>query len=270
MLGSPRSVSPTITAASRSASPTRTTCRSPTQRSTRPSARGRCITCSSRPRSSGARAGHAARRPRRRDGAELEVPVDDARRRVERRPSATSSRSRRPRSRRGRAPPGSRTCASQRLLYTPPAPRSWERGWDAVDRAMARIPGLKRWSIMLLLTGGSPAEHANRLGLEDGLLHDPPPAPDVPHELTPDLPPEAGEQHVHRPSAGQSEGCDSSARETTRWRFSRRIARSSSCDRLSARGRPAKAARYPSRSTCKAPTRISPVDLGARPSMAPG
>ncbi|HJR19465.1 MAG TPA: methyltransferase domain-containing protein [Actinomycetota bacterium] len=41
----------------------------------------------------------------------------------------------------------------RRLLYTPPAPRSWERGWDAVDRTVARIPGLKRWSIMLLLTG---------------------------------------------------------------------------------------------------------------------
>jgi ubiquinone/menaquinone biosynthesis C-methylase UbiE len=44
----------------------------------------------------------------------------------------------------------------ERLLYTPPAPRSWGGLWDAVDRGVARVPGLKRWSIMLLLTGRVP------------------------------------------------------------------------------------------------------------------
>ncbi len=41
----------------------------------------------------------------------------------------------------------------ERLLYTPPAPRSWSKAWDAVDRAIARVPGLRRWSIMLLMSG---------------------------------------------------------------------------------------------------------------------
>lgn len=44
----------------------------------------------------------------------------------------------------------------ERLLYTPPAPRSWARLWDAVDRSVARVPGLRRLSIMLLLTGRVP------------------------------------------------------------------------------------------------------------------
>lgn len=44
----------------------------------------------------------------------------------------------------------------ERLLYTPPAPRSWSRTWDAVDRVVARVPGLRRWSIMLLLSGRVP------------------------------------------------------------------------------------------------------------------
>lgn len=44
----------------------------------------------------------------------------------------------------------------ERLLYTPPAPRSWGPAWDAVDRAVARVPGLRRWSIMLLLAGRVP------------------------------------------------------------------------------------------------------------------
>ena len=43
-----------------------------------------------------------------------------------------------------------------RLLYTPPAPRSWAKGFDAVDRFIARVPGLRRLSIMLLLTGRVP------------------------------------------------------------------------------------------------------------------
>ena len=43
-----------------------------------------------------------------------------------------------------------------RLLYTPPSPRSWGPAWDAVDRTVARVPGLKRWSIMLLITGRVP------------------------------------------------------------------------------------------------------------------
>ena len=41
----------------------------------------------------------------------------------------------------------------ERLLYTPPAPRSWSKAWDAVDRGISRVPGLRRLSIMLLLTG---------------------------------------------------------------------------------------------------------------------
>jgi SAM-dependent methyltransferase len=44
-----------------------------------------------------------------------------------------------------------------RLLYTPPAPKSWTRTWDAVDRAIMKVPGLRRLSIMLLLTGKAPA-----------------------------------------------------------------------------------------------------------------
>jgi ubiquinone/menaquinone biosynthesis C-methylase UbiE len=43
-----------------------------------------------------------------------------------------------------------------RLLYTPPAPESWTRFWDSVDRTVARVPGLRRLSIMLLLTGRVP------------------------------------------------------------------------------------------------------------------
>ena len=44
----------------------------------------------------------------------------------------------------------------RRLLYTPPAPRSWNRFWDSVDRRVARVPGIRRLSIMLLLTGRVP------------------------------------------------------------------------------------------------------------------
>ena len=44
----------------------------------------------------------------------------------------------------------------ERLLYSPPLPRSWARLWDAVDRGVARVPGLRRLSIMLLLTGRVP------------------------------------------------------------------------------------------------------------------
>lgn len=45
----------------------------------------------------------------------------------------------------------------QRVLYTPPLPRSWAARWDAADRFIARVPGLRRLSIMLLLTGRVPA-----------------------------------------------------------------------------------------------------------------
>lgn len=44
----------------------------------------------------------------------------------------------------------------QRLLYTPPSPQSWTRAWDAVDRRLGRVPGIRRLSIMLLLTGRVP------------------------------------------------------------------------------------------------------------------
>jgi ubiquinone/menaquinone biosynthesis C-methylase UbiE len=44
----------------------------------------------------------------------------------------------------------------ERLLYTPPSPRSWGKVFDAVDRGIARVPGLRRLSIMLLLTGRAP------------------------------------------------------------------------------------------------------------------
>lgn len=44
----------------------------------------------------------------------------------------------------------------ERLLYTPPAPRAWSKMWDALDRGIARVPGLRRLSIMLLLTGRVP------------------------------------------------------------------------------------------------------------------
>jgi ubiquinone/menaquinone biosynthesis C-methylase UbiE len=44
----------------------------------------------------------------------------------------------------------------ERLLYSPPAPRSWGKLWDAVDRGAGRVPGLRRLSIMLLLSGRAP------------------------------------------------------------------------------------------------------------------
>jgi len=44
-----------------------------------------------------------------------------------------------------------------RLLYTPPAPRSMAKTWDRLDRGIAKIPGLRRMSIMLLLTGRVPS-----------------------------------------------------------------------------------------------------------------
>ena len=43
-----------------------------------------------------------------------------------------------------------------RVLYSPPAPRGWSKMWDALDRGIARVPGLRRLSIMLLLTGRVP------------------------------------------------------------------------------------------------------------------
>ncbi len=42
------------------------------------------------------------------------------------------------------------------LLYSPPSPRSWGKFFDALDRGIARVPGLRRLSIMLLLTGRTP------------------------------------------------------------------------------------------------------------------
>lgn len=41
----------------------------------------------------------------------------------------------------------------RRLLYTPPAPRSWIRFFDAVDRKASTIPGIKQLSITLLVSG---------------------------------------------------------------------------------------------------------------------
>lgn len=41
----------------------------------------------------------------------------------------------------------------EHMLYTPPAPRSWERFYDRVDAWAARIPGIKRLSIALFLSG---------------------------------------------------------------------------------------------------------------------
>jgi len=43
-----------------------------------------------------------------------------------------------------------------RVLYTPPAPRAWAKRFDAMDRVIAKVPGLRRLSIMLLLTGRVP------------------------------------------------------------------------------------------------------------------
>lgn len=51
---------------------------------------------------------------------------------------------------------GLENVAVRRLLYTPPSPRSWERLWDSVDRGVARVPGLRRLSIVLLLSGRVP------------------------------------------------------------------------------------------------------------------
>jgi ubiquinone/menaquinone biosynthesis C-methylase UbiE len=44
----------------------------------------------------------------------------------------------------------------RRLLYTPPAPRSWARLYDAIDRGAGRVPGLRRLSIVLLVSGRVP------------------------------------------------------------------------------------------------------------------
>lgn len=44
----------------------------------------------------------------------------------------------------------------ERLLYTPPAPRSWAKAWDRIDRTIARVPVIRRLSIMLLLSGRVP------------------------------------------------------------------------------------------------------------------
>ncbi|MBI4729501.1 MAG: class I SAM-dependent methyltransferase [Acidobacteria bacterium] len=41
----------------------------------------------------------------------------------------------------------------ERLLYTPPSPRALERIWDRADALAARVPGLRRLSIMLLVSG---------------------------------------------------------------------------------------------------------------------
>lgn len=45
----------------------------------------------------------------------------------------------------------------ERLLYTPPSPKSWAKRWDALDRRLARVPGVRRLSIMLLLSGRVPS-----------------------------------------------------------------------------------------------------------------
>lgn len=44
----------------------------------------------------------------------------------------------------------------ERLLYTPPRPRGWGRFWDSVDRGIARMPGLRRISIVILVSGRVP------------------------------------------------------------------------------------------------------------------
>lgn len=44
----------------------------------------------------------------------------------------------------------------ERVLYTPPKPASWSRLFDRVDAAVAGIPGLRRLSIMLLVSGTKP------------------------------------------------------------------------------------------------------------------
>lgn len=41
----------------------------------------------------------------------------------------------------------------EHMLYTPPAPRSWERFYDRVDTWAARVPGIRRLSIALFLSG---------------------------------------------------------------------------------------------------------------------
>lgn len=41
----------------------------------------------------------------------------------------------------------------QRLLYTPPRPKAWRAGFDKIDATIGKIPGLKRLSITLLLSG---------------------------------------------------------------------------------------------------------------------
>jgi ubiquinone/menaquinone biosynthesis C-methylase UbiE len=41
----------------------------------------------------------------------------------------------------------------ERLLYTPPRPRAWGAFWDSVDRGIARVPGLRRLSIVMLVSG---------------------------------------------------------------------------------------------------------------------
>lgn len=46
------------------------------------------------------------------------------------------------------------------VLYTPPKPASWSRFFDRVDAAAGRVPGLRRLSVMLLVSGtkrGRPA-----------------------------------------------------------------------------------------------------------------
>lgn len=43
--------------------------------------------------------------------------------------------------------------ALRRLLYTPPRPKGWAKAFDKLDQGIGRIPGLKRLSITLLLSG---------------------------------------------------------------------------------------------------------------------
>lgn len=44
----------------------------------------------------------------------------------------------------------------ERLLYTPPKPERWIPAFDRIDAAVAKVPGLRRLSIMLLASGRKP------------------------------------------------------------------------------------------------------------------
>jgi ubiquinone/menaquinone biosynthesis C-methylase UbiE len=51
---------------------------------------------------------------------------------------------------------GLRDVRLERLLYTPPAPARWARAYDRIDSAVGSVPGLRRLSIMLLVSGRRP------------------------------------------------------------------------------------------------------------------